>query len=186
MRRLFLIVLTGVMSACTTGPTLGPTPVGTPYPPNVTPASQPSELRAFYEPLLVCAGGATQVKVIAMGVASDGVLRGVPDLPVQWRTSYGSLEAIDTLSDHTDGGGQSVVLLNVPRTTTDAEIVVGLTAGSLSSAVNLRAYGQPCSGGPRPPTPVPPPATTPPPTTTPPPQNPAPGSPGTGTGGTGS
>jgi len=139
------MVLTGILSACTTGPTLGPTPVGTPYPPNVVPASQPSELRASYEPLFVCSGGATQVHVFAMGPASDGVLRGVPDLPVQWGTSYGSLLDLGTMSAHTDGGGHSAVLLNVPGTPTDTDIVVVLTAGSLSSSVTLRAYGQPCS-----------------------------------------
>jgi len=176
MRRLFAIVLAGIMSACTTGPTLGPTPVGTPYPANVVPASHPSELRAFYEPLFVCAGGATQVKVIAMGLASDGVMRGVPDLPVQWGTSYGSLADLGMMSARTDGGGQSAVLLTLPGSTVDTDVVVVLTAGSLSSAVNLRAYGQPCTAQP---TPIPPPRLpTPPPGTTPPPA-------GGGTGATG-
>lgn len=48
-----------------------------------------SELQAFNEPLDVYAGGGTQVKVGAFGIASDGNMRSIPGLPVHlydgWR-----------------------------------------------------------------------------------------------------
>jgi len=151
MTRMCALILALTMAAaCTSGPATPfiPTAIAGP---SVQLATTPSELRASYEPLFVCSGGATQVHAFAMGLASDGVLRGVPDLPVQWGTSYGSLLDLGTMSARTDGGGHSAVLLNVPGTPTDTDIVV--TAGSLSSSVTLRAYGQPCSVAQPPPAP---------------------------------
>jgi hypothetical protein len=132
-----------VVGGCTTGPTT-PTPPPFAASPEIVLATAPSELRAFNEPRLVCAGGATQVKVFAMGYASDGVLRGVPNLPVQWMTSVGVIGAVGPMSARTDGGGLAAMVLSVSREARDGDVSVAITVGGLSATVTLPLLAQPC------------------------------------------
>lgn len=159
--RLAAFLCAAIASACTApyAPTaLATPPAGTPA---VRLASAPSELRFFHEPQAVCVGGSTMLKVFAMGVASDGNLRGVPDLPVAWHTSAGDFQAVGPMSARTDNGGLAAMVLNVPHGAAAIAIEAQVSIGGLTSAMPLVAVSPCAPGGPTPtPTPTPAPGPT--------------------------
>jgi len=127
---LFLAVVAFAAASCAADTPTYPSPP--PPPPGVILATQPSQLQAFMEPALI-AGGATTIKVMAMGRASDGNLRGVPNLPVHWATTAGSLsKAAGTLSDTTDLSGLAAIVLAMPKSDVAIDLGVDIEAGGLA------------------------------------------------------
>jgi hypothetical protein len=111
-------------------------PAPPPSPPGVVLATQPTQLQAFTDPALI-AGGATTVKVLAMGLASDGNLRGVPDVPVSWAATRGVFSKLGPLSDATDPSGLAAIVLTMPKSDAALDLGIDIAAGDLTTHLAL-------------------------------------------------
>src|SRR5262245_52518313 len=121
-------------AGCAADTPIYPTPP--PPPPGVVLAKQPSQLQVFTDTALI-AGGATTLKVQAMGLASDGNLRGVPGLPVSWAATRGVLTKVGAMSDVTDPGGLSAIVLTMPKSDVALDLGIDVTAGEMTRHLGL-------------------------------------------------
>jgi hypothetical protein len=156
-----LVVATLAAAACAADTPIYPAPP--PPPPGVVLATQPTQLQAFTDPELI-AGGATTVKVLAMGRASDGHLRGVPGVPVSWAATRGVFSTLGPMSDATDASGLAAIVLSLPKSDAALDLGIDVRAGDL--ATHLALIVPPSSVHGPGPAPAPPPPTTPTTTTT--------------------
>src|SRR5262245_21069833 len=129
-------VVVAALAAASCAPDSPTYPAPPPPPPGIILATQPSQLQAFTDPPLI-AGGATTVKVVALGRASDGNMRGVPGVPVSWAATRGVFSKVGSISDATDPSGLAAIVLTMPKSDIALDLGIDIVAGDLTTHLGL-------------------------------------------------